>query len=214
MAVIGLLEGNRLRTVRTSRMGNPVRTPADWASSPGNSHDRELMTTDWPALYTQNPAAAQATFATVLQSSSDPEGWPHIKAFMDQFNLAFQPDPGSLNPAPTPGTAAVYTNNPPPISDADYAASAAAMAKEAERLATLPRDAVTGPAFQPEPAAIPDGGGRAGEGSAVVTVTVPDGGGRAPDGSVPEHAASNGAEKKSMLPLLAAAAAAYLFLKG
>lgn len=214
MAVIGLLEGNRLRTVRTSRLGNPVRTPAEWAASPGGSHDRELMTTDWPALYVQNPDAAQATFATVMQSSSDPEGWPNIKSFMDYWKLAFQPDPSPLNPSSAPGQAAAYTNNPPPISDADYAAAAAAMAKEAERLAKLPRDAATGPAFQPEPAAIPDGGGRSGEGSAVVTVTVPDGGGRAPEGSVPEHAAPAGAPKKNLFPMLAAAAAAYLFLKG
>ena len=91
MAVIGLLEGNRLRTVRTSRMGNPVRTSAEWAASPGSPHDRELLTTDWPSLYAQNPDAAQATFATVLRSSADPEGWPNIKAFMAYWNLDLLP---------------------------------------------------------------------------------------------------------------------------
>ncbi len=207
MSVIGLLEGQRLRV----RMGNPVRTPAEWNLSPGSAPDRELLTTDWPALYNQNPVAAQSSYAAAHQNSMDPESWPTITDFMAYWKLAFQPDPAPLNPAPTPTI--TTPNNPPPITDAQYAATAAALKAEAERLAKLPRDAVTGPAFQPDPAAIPDGGGRAGEGSAVVTVTVPDGGGRGPDKSAPESAAKTDS-KKSTLPLIAAAAAAFFFLKG
>lgn len=124
MSALGLLEGSRLKY----RLGNPFIRPEDYQ---GEKHDREKLTTDWPALYASDKTAASARYASANSGSLDPEFNPTVESFMTSHNQPFQKDPAPLNPAPV----AVYVNNPPPATDADYLRNAVDASAQAARTA-------------------------------------------------------------------------------
>lgn len=181
MSRLGLLEGNR-----RIRMGNPVIDPASYT---GQAVMRALLTTDWPRLFSADRLSARAQYQTANQGSLSPEDYPTLEAFMTAHNMPFQPDsaphhgPGMRDysksvPTPLPIIHPDYN----PVPTLDYA--------------TLPRDPVSGPAFQPDPAPVSDTPAS----NAPVTV--------AP--TSPDSAASP--KKSALMPLLAALAA-YLVVK-
>ncbi len=138
MSKLGLLEGNGLRF----KFGAALVNPADYN---GSANARDFYTTDW-----LDPAQTEAQYSQANAKTLDPEAWPTLALFRSAHGGAsFQPDPGTVNVVTAvPDTHALQ--NPPAYSDAEYRAQAIAAQAEADRLATLPRDTVTGPTFLPD----------------------------------------------------------------
>ncbi len=138
MSRLGLLEGNRVRY----RMGAALVDPAAYE---GSATARDFYTTDW-----MSPNASAQAYQAANAKTLDPEAWPTLQAFQSAHGGApFQPDPGLLVAAPVTSTSD-GPQNPPAYSDAEYRAQAIADQAEADRLAALPRDTVTGPTFIPD----------------------------------------------------------------
>lgn len=238
MSVLGLLEGQRLKY----RLGNPLVNPADWHPQGSAVHNTAVYTTDWPLLFSQDPAGARARYLEANAEMMDPEMWPTLDAFFAANGITFQPDPPVVNPttpvapvapvAPVvpivpafPDAQAAIQNEIDTIVNTFDAADANGKLVMIQRLRQLGpegvsiantfdraslRDQVTGPAFQPDPAPMPDGGGRAG--AVEVANSANDAqGGRAPDGTTIEGGA---VQPKSLVLPIAAAIAAWLFVKG
>lgn len=207
MPVIGLLEGHRLKY----RLGDPLISPEAWDANPGNFHQKEVMTTDWPAEYRVNPDAARAHYIAANAGTLDPEYSPTVEDFLrHNFPTVNFSQPAATDPVivmrPNP-VAQVETNfQPDPPTQTPLPSS------EAKAIAEAARDA----RFTPVDAPVTrqDCGGRAGQVSCGPSTST--GGGRGPGG--PASTSSQGntdvtQKKNTALPIFAAIAA-YFLIKG
>ncbi len=172
----------------------------DPANTPHLYQTQLLNTMDWNVLYAADPAWARAAYQSINDASLDPVTTPTIDAWFQQRGIT---PPSQVVQAPTP----IVVSNPasvvvapvvtPGMTDADYQASVVAAQIEAARLQSM--------ATAQEAANRADSARIAAE-NALAQQTA----------AMQDQTVSNTSvtPKSSMGPLLLAAGALYLLLKG